>query len=73
MSELRKARSAKTGIYADAKAVAGYLPSNYQVTGEDDDYVYIEGTDNAGWTLDGYVIPRLGSGLIFAEEITQES
>jgi hypothetical protein len=29
----------------------------------------IEGKDNAGWTLDGYVIPRLASGLYFAEEI----
>ena len=29
----------------------------------------IEGEDSAGWTLDSYVIPRLGSGLIFADEI----
>lgn len=31
--------------------------------------VVIEGRDDAGWTLDGYVIPRLQSGLIQAEEI----
>lgn len=29
----------------------------------------IEGRDSYGWTLDGYVIPRYGSGLIWAEEI----
>jgi hypothetical protein len=29
----------------------------------------IEGTDNAGWTLDGYVLPRLASGLYFGKEI----
>lgn len=69
MTNIRKGRSVKTGIHADAKAVALYLPANYQVTGEDDRYVYFEGTDNAGWTMDGYVLPRLGSGLIFAEEI----
>lgn len=28
----------------------------------------IEGEDNAGWTLDGYVIPRLASGMIYATE-----
>jgi hypothetical protein len=29
----------------------------------------IRGEDFAGWTLDAYVIPRLGSGLINATEI----
>lgn len=29
----------------------------------------IEGTDKAGWTLDGYVSPRLASGLIYTDEI----
>lgn len=29
----------------------------------------IEGEDAAGWTLDGYVIPRYRSGLLVAEEI----
>lgn len=31
--------------------------------------VVIGGQDAAGWTLDGYVIPRLASGLMRAEEI----
>jgi hypothetical protein len=29
----------------------------------------IEGRDASGWTLDGYVLPRLASGLIFGEEV----
>jgi hypothetical protein len=28
----------------------------------------IGGEDARGWTLDGYVIPRLASGLLFADE-----
>lgn len=46
-----------------------YLPAYYsaQVVGDD---VVITGTDNGGWTLDGYVIPRLASGLYFAKEVT---
>lgn len=52
-----------------------YLPHNYQAccvdnsaTGEG--YIRITGLDDSGWTLDGYVIPRLQSGLIVAKEIT---
>jgi hypothetical protein len=29
----------------------------------------IYGHDDAGWTLDGYVLPRLASGLLFATEV----
>ena len=29
----------------------------------------IQGEDYAGWTLDAYVLPRLSSGLIAAQEI----
>lgn len=52
-----------------------YLPENYQVAthlGQDldgRDEFMISGHDVAGWTLDGYVIPRLASGLIFAHEV----
>ena len=53
----------------DASEVAAYLPGNYRVAGEDDTSVYIAGEDNSGWTLDDYVIPRLGSGLISATEM----
>lgn len=51
-------------------AIEPYLPANYRVVGPlDDGGVMIEGVDDAGWTLDDYVIPRLASGLYFAEEI----
>jgi len=56
----------------DAEKIEPYLPANYRILGEREDGVVIAGTDNAGWTLDDYVIPRLGSGLIFAREITAD-
>ena len=43
-----------------------YLPSNYVVKVVDG-HTFIVGQDVAGWTLDGYVIPRLASGLIVAD------
>jgi hypothetical protein len=53
--------------------VAAYLPANYTASILDIDTdtcaVVIYGVDRAGWTLDGYVIPRLASGLIFAETV----
>jgi len=53
-----------------------YLPGNYQVVGngkdiDGRDFVLIEGEDNAGWTMDDYVLPRLASGLWFGEEIDE--
>lgn len=51
------------------KTVAAYLPANYQVIAVRDHEIIIQGRDNAGWTLDGYVIPRLASGLIGATEV----
>jgi hypothetical protein len=57
-------------IFGDRDRVAQYLPANYAVVDHDlDDSCIIEGRDDAGWTLDGYVLPRLASGLIFGEEI----
>jgi hypothetical protein len=58
----------------NAREVFAYLPDNYRVTGEGYTIagrptVTIAGEDRAGWTLDGYVIPRLASGLMFAEEV----
>jgi hypothetical protein len=50
-----------------------YLPANYEVVHEGSEHqqplFVIEGKDDHGWTLDGYVIPRYASGLIWAEEI----
>ncbi len=50
------------------ETVAAYLPSNYSVSWVENELV-ISGVDDHGWTLDGYVIPRLGSALIVAVEV----
>jgi hypothetical protein len=58
---------------ATAEVVARYLPSNYQVVGTiEGGSVIIAGYDSAGWTLDDYVIPRLGSGLYSAIELEEK-
>ena len=53
--------------------IAVYMPGNYEVMYEGEfageTVVVIGGRDSAGWTLDGYVIPRLASGLWWADEI----
>ena len=59
---------------ATLEQVRHYLPANYEARdlpnyGREGTIV-IEGYDRAGWTLDGYVIPRLASGLIVATEVT---
>jgi hypothetical protein len=57
---------------ATQSTVAAYLPAGYKVVEVDDDgAVIISGTDNLGWTLDDYVIPRLRSGGIVAKEVTR--
>jgi hypothetical protein len=58
-----------TGLHADAETVGKYLPSNYRVLGTTPHGVVIQGTDEAGWTFDAYVAPRLGSGLMRAVEV----
>lgn len=49
-----------------------YLPTNYTAEAWSDG-ILITGEDDAGWTLDDYVIPRLASGLIFAREVETPS
>lgn len=51
----------------ELRRVKRFLPSNYDAVITNDG-ILIAGKDNAGWTLDGYVIPRLASGMIFAKE-----
>lgn len=60
--------------------VEAYMPDNYRVvqSAMSSDArprleVLIAGEDAAGWTLDGYVIPRLGSGMMPAVEISEPS
>lgn len=54
--------------HAELERVRRFLPSNYTAD-SDGGSIFIHGEDVAGWTLDGYVIPRLASGLIFAREV----
>lgn len=56
----------------EREQVEAYLDTtNYKVLEVlEDGAVLIGGTDVSGWTLDAYVIPRLASGLLFAEEVT---
>jgi hypothetical protein len=58
-------------VLSDAKleTVKRYLPSNYTATQYSSGAIVIEGQDSAGWTLSGYVIPRLASGMIVAREL----
>ena len=56
---------------ATLERVQQYLPRNYTAS-ERNGVIWISGRDQAGWTLDEYVIPRLASGLIFAEEVSSE-
>jgi hypothetical protein len=56
------------------REVDAYLPDFYRVIHEYDGFrgrpeFVIEGRDHAGWTMDAYVIPRLASGLIWAQEV----
>jgi hypothetical protein len=62
-------RQAVVSSDVDVDALRRYLPSNYDAVVSAGGVVIITGTDVAGWTLDGYVIPRLASGLIFAKEL----
>jgi len=62
-------RSAIVNPGPSLEQVQAYLPTNYHASQDADGTIWISGIDNAGWTLDGYVIPRLGSGLIGAREI----
>ena len=61
-------------VEVTAERVARYLPANYTVTGTEEyresSVVYVKGSDVAGWTAEGYVIPRLASGLLTAEVVS---
>ena len=61
-------------IFSDSSQIDAYMPGNYSVIwrGEylrDQFVTVIGGEDSHGWTLDGYVIPRLASGMYVAKEI----
>ena len=58
-------------VLSDEKieVVQKYLPSNYEAFERHPGLIVIFGKDMYGWTLDGYVLPRLASGLIAAREL----
>ena len=53
--------------------VSAYLPDGFAVIGEGVSdgrtFYVIGGYGSHGWTLDEYVMPRLASGLMAAEEV----
>lgn len=60
-----------TGNGISLARVAALLPERYYVWGwaADGESVIIVGEDDAGWDLDGFVLPRLASGSIFGKEV----
>ena len=56
-------------FHGDIETVSNYLPANFKAIGNDPQgNIIVVGEDDHGWTVDDYVIPRLGSGLIVAKE-----
>jgi hypothetical protein len=66
----RRVAIVRASTLPTVEALERYLPDNYRVIGGTSEYLTIAGHDVAGWTLDGYVIPRLASGLMFAQEVS---
>lgn len=73
---LSEARYAVVSLRTESPdTVERYLPGNYTVMGTTlkslsyGSAAVIGGVDSAGWTLEGYVLPRLSSGLISGYEI----
>lgn len=61
----------------EPKTIEAYLPSNYKIVQtvirpDYKSYILIAGKDNAGWTREDYVIPRLESGLHFCTSYDDE-
>lgn len=57
----------------DERSVAALLPSRYDVVRSWEQgasrVVLVAGQDFAGWTMDGYVLPRLASGGWYGHEV----
>lgn len=66
MTTLHTARVTSSATLAQVEA---YMPSNYTATVGQHGEIIIQGHDNAGWTMEDYVKPRLASGLIFVEDL----
>lgn len=77
-SEDGREQRLRFAVVSGARRVAeveAYLPGNYNVLESrfvgTRLFVLISGSDEAGWTMDGYVAPRLASGLMGCEEIRE--
>lgn len=68
------------GLDVTRERVAAYLPRNYRVIWagtwpayegqpRPDDVVVIQGEDSYGYSLEQFVIPRCGSGMMRVDEI----
>jgi hypothetical protein len=57
----------------DAEKIGRFMPGNYQAKKVGELHTLIYGQDSCGWTLEDYVIPRLASGLYFAEVLPCDS
>lgn len=64
-----RTRYAEVSGARDANELRAYLPDNYKVIARNGKRFVIAGSDVAGWTLEDYVEPRLGSGLMGCREI----
>ena len=53
--------------------IRGLLPHNYSVAHVTLEDVLVVGVDDAGWTADDYVIPRLASGLLIARRLVDSA
>lgn len=61
--------SSEATIESDLRSVQAYMPGNYQAVEMPNNTIAIVGIDVAGWTMHEYVIPRLASGLWWANEL----
>ena len=59
-----------TDLEAELRRVSAYLPSNYSAAILRSGEIDVTGVDVGRLTLDEYVIPRLASERIIAEEVT---
>jgi hypothetical protein len=66
-------------VRESTEGIERYLPANYRVVYVHSDdtqplqqFLIVAGEDNAGWTMEDYVVPRLQSGMIGVREINSE-
>lgn len=65
---IRRALIPVVGDLDELRSIEALLPHNYHLEQAKEGLV-VAGHDRWGWTLDGYVIPRLASGLFPAQEL----